>query len=65
MKVVVNGQIRDVADVCSLEALLDQWQLANQRVVVERNGEIIDPSRYDVLLLDGDVVEIVRFVGGG
>lgn len=65
MKVVVNGQIRDVADVCSLKALLDQWQLANQRVVVERNGEIIDPSRYDVLLLDGDVVEIVRFVGGG
>lgn len=65
MKVVVNGQIRSVADVCSLKALLAQWQLANQRVVVERNGEIIDPSRYDVLLLDGDVVEIVRFVGGG
>ena len=65
MKVSVNGQIRNVADVCSLKALLDQWQLANQRVVVERNGEIIDPSRYDVLLLDGDVVEIVRFVGGG
>ena len=37
-----------------------------QRVAVERNGEILPRAQYAATRLeDGDVVEIVRFVGGG
>ena len=35
-------------------------------VAVECNEEIVSKSRYDeVVLKDGDIVEIVSFVGGG
>ena len=37
-----------------------------KRIAVERNGEIIPKSKYEeTLLSDGDVLEIVSFVGGG
>ena len=36
------------------------------RVAVERNGDIVPKAQYSATTLaDGDVVEIVRFVGGG
>jgi thiamine biosynthesis protein ThiS len=35
-------------------------------VVVERNLEILDRDRYDTtLLVSGDRLELVHFVGGG
>jgi thiamine biosynthesis protein ThiS len=35
-------------------------------VAVERNGEVVPRARHaDVELADGDVIEIVHFVGGG
>ena len=36
------------------------------RIAVERNEEIVPKALYDeTVLVDGDVVEIVNFVGGG
>ena len=40
------------------------WDAA--RLAVERNGDIVPRARYgETVLEDGDVLEIVRFVGGG
>ena len=37
-----------------------------KRIAVERNGEIVFRSQYDVTVLkDGDCLEVVSFVGGG
>ena len=37
-----------------------------KRIAVERNGDIVFKSEYDVTILkDGDRLEIVSFVGGG
>jgi len=37
-----------------------------KRIAVERNGDIVFKSQYDVTILkDGDRLEIVSFVGGG
>ena len=37
-----------------------------KRIAVERNGDIVSKSQYDVTVLeDGDSLEIVNFVGGG
>ena len=36
------------------------------RLAVERNGEIVPRAQYgEVRFEEGDVVEVVRFVGGG
>ena len=37
-----------------------------KRIAIERNGEIVLKSQYDVTVLEnGDSLEIVSFVGGG
>ena len=37
-----------------------------KRVAVERNGDIVPKATYpQVILQDGDTVEVVSFVGGG
>ena len=37
-----------------------------ERIAVERNGEIVPRAQYDgTVLLEGDCVEVVSFVGGG
>jgi thiamine biosynthesis protein ThiS len=46
--------------------LLDALELVPGMVVVERNRQIVDRSRYvEVELEAGDVLELVHFVGGG
>ena len=37
-----------------------------KRIAVERNGEIVPKAAYgETILQDGDVIEVVNFVGGG
>ena len=63
--VKVNGTERDVAGKTVSEYLVaTNYDL--RRVAVERNGDIVLKSQYDVIVLeDGDSLEIVSFVGGG
>lgn len=50
----------------TLEQLIYSLSLDPGRIVVERNGNIVIRGRYDATCLaEGDVLEIVRFVGGG
>jgi thiamine biosynthesis protein ThiS len=63
----VNGETRDVPTGWTIQTLLDDLRLDARLVVVERNREILrDRSTLpEVRLQDGDVLELVHFVGGG
>ena len=62
----LNGEPRELAAGSSVEALVGSLELTKGRVAVERNREIVPMSQWaDVVLTDGDVLEIVHFVGGG
>ncbi|MCU0623393.1 MAG: sulfur carrier protein ThiS [Gemmatimonadaceae bacterium] len=63
----VNGDRRSVAPGTTLAGLLTALSLDPRMIVVERNREILrDRSTFDaVVLADGDVLELVHFVGGG
>jgi len=65
MKIKVNG--RDIVFYKStLKDLLAQYRMDPAKIVVERNGEMVQRDTFDTLALqEGDVVEIARFVGGG
>ena len=66
MTLRINGEERDVADGVSLTALLESLQIRPGRVVVERNKAIVPRDSYGATILtDGDLLEIVHFVGGG
>lgn len=66
MHLIINGDPRDGIEAASVEGLLLELGLDPRAVVVELNREIIRrPQLADTGLSEGDVVEIVHFVGGG
>ena len=66
LSLTVNGEPRRIAPGSSIADLVRKLDLNPRKVAVERNGEIAPRSALaDVVLGDGDVLEIVHFVGGG
>jgi thiamine biosynthesis protein ThiS len=62
----VNGKPRPIEASVDLETYLLSFGLNLQFVAVGYNGEVIKKESFaDLALKDGDVLEIVRPVGGG
>ena len=66
LSLTVNGEPRRILSGSSIADLVRSLELNPQKVAVERNGAIAPRSALaEVILSDGDVLEIVHFVGGG
>ena len=66
MQITLNGEPFDIEQPLSVVALLDKLDIDARRVAVEHNLAIIKRHRFpEVMVGDGDTVEIVNFVGGG
>ncbi|MGV8961013.1 MAG: sulfur carrier protein ThiS [Stenotrophomonas sp.] len=66
MLIQLNGSARQIRAPLTLAALLIDEGLAQRRVAVEINGDIVPRSQHgERLLAEGDVVEIVHALGGG
>lgn len=66
IQIEVNGQPRQVAPGTTVTGLLAELGLADRRVAVERNREVVPRAEHARTRLDhGDCLEIVTFVGGG
>lgn len=61
----INGEDKDAAGKLLLDYLREAGY-SEQRIAVERNEAIVPKAEYGTVRLeDGDVIEIVSFVGGG
>ena len=61
----INGTAID-AEELPLMQYLEENQYRMDRIAVECNEEIVPKTTYATCILhDGDVVEVVSFVGGG
>lgn len=66
LRILLNGEPRDLPAGADIISLLEGEGLATRRVAVEVNGDIVPRSRHPGhLLADGDRVEIVHALGGG
>ena len=66
MDIELNGQPRRIDTGANILALLQNEGLAERRVAVEVNGEIVPRSLHAAhALAEGDRVEIVHALGGG
>ena len=64
--ILVNGEARALAAGSTVASLLADLGLAERKVAIERNLEIVPRSRYaETALRPGDTLEVVTFVGGG
>ena len=66
MDIQLNGEPLSLAEASTVQVLLETQGLAERRVAVEVNGEIVPRSRHAARALQaGDRVEIVHALGGG
>ena len=69
MEIVLNGQPRSVnldPQTATLDALIAALEMKQDRVAVERNGEIVRRTEWAATAIQsGDRFEIVHCVGGG
>jgi thiazole synthase len=64
--ITLNGERFELDSPMSVLALLTQLDIDPRRVAIEHNLNIIKRQTYsDVVIGEGDRVEIVNFVGGG
>jgi sulfur carrier protein len=66
MHVTVNGERREVPEATTVRGLVEILGLTDGPVAVERNGDVVPRAEHArTALAEGDVLEIVHFVGGG
>jgi sulfur carrier protein len=66
MEILLNGLPCRTLEGATLGDLLREQGLAERRVAIEVNGEIVPRGRHaDHVLLPADRVEIVHALGGG
>ena len=66
VQITLNGDPYDLEGRMSVADLLARLAIDPRRVAVEHNLTILRRHRFsDVVVDDGDTVEIVNFVGGG
>jgi sulfur carrier protein len=66
VRVSANGEGFDLDERMTVSEFIRERGLDPQFVVVERNGEPVERAQYDqILLADGDRLELVRAVAGG
>ncbi len=62
----VNGEEREVSLDLSLQTLINNLNLAPERIAIELNQNVVRRADWPAtFLVEDDRVEIVHFVGGG
>lgn len=67
MHLIINGEDHQgLPDGLSVTDLIAHLELPIHKIAVERNREVVSKSQHgSTMLKDGDVLEIIHFIGGG
>ena len=66
MRILLNGETRELAGEMSLTELLRSFELSEKRVAVELNREVVRRADWPTTTVAADdKVEVIHFVGGG
>ena len=66
MKITLNGATQNLHEELSITELVRDLQLDPRKIAIERNLCIVPANEYEeTYLQEGDVLEVVEFIGGG
>lgn len=66
MNIKINGEKVELRESTNLKKWLEEQNIPSNTVIIEYNGEIIPEEHWEnVVLKQGDQLEILKFVGGG
>lgn len=66
MKVLINGETKEISGELNLSELLRHFSLPRERVAIELNKQVVRKKDWEsISVSDGDRLEVIHFVGGG
>ena len=66
MKLIVNGETREISRATNVAELIDELGLPAPAILVEHNGLALRREEWaGRMIADGDRIELVRIVAGG
>ena len=66
INVIINGDTHSLEAAIPLLELLSKFDIEHDKVAIEHNREIVPKTTFsEVMVDDGDNLEIVHFIGGG
>ncbi|MCS7277050.1 MAG: sulfur carrier protein ThiS [Dehalococcoidia bacterium] len=66
IRVVINGREQSLERPLTVAEYVSSLPVNQRWLAVARNGEVVPRHRWpEVVIQDGDVIEVVRMVGGG
>ena len=66
MEIRLNGENRQVTDGISVQALIDELNVPSRAMAIAVNRHVVTKAQWaEHALQQGDVVELVRAIGGG
>jgi len=66
VKVIINGKEENFDKGATIKDILAARGLVPESVIVEYNKELIDRNKWgQIQLKENDMIELLRFVGGG
>lgn len=66
ISITVNGDKLKIEEDSTIEILLELLNITPARLAIEINGEVIPRSEIlEKVLQEGDILEIVKAIGGG
>ena len=66
MKILINGETKEISNELDLQELLTHFSLPLQNVAIELNKKVVRKKDWEsIKVADGDKLEVIHFVGGG
>jgi thiamine biosynthesis protein ThiS len=66
MKLLINGETKEISGELNLTELLKHFSLPQERIAIELNKEVVRKKDWEsIKVSDGDKLEVIHFVGGG
>ena len=66
IRILINGETKEISDELNLSRLLEVLSLPNERVAIELNRQVVRKKDWEnVQIKDADKIEVIHFVGGG
>jgi sulfur carrier protein len=66
MEITINGELKSVREKITVQQLLQDLGILEQKLALEINQEIVPRSNYSQYQINsGDQIEIIHAIGGG
>lgn len=66
MNITLNGQKYNIENNITLKQMLINLNIEQNNIIAEVNGEVVTKDDFsNKIINENDIIELVRFVGGG